>query len=333
MIVSRSFWFSSGPRQSSSLLFVWGLLSAGLTVGTGVAIGPHRCAAQDDYPALGFSLPASSVSPRNPASARRIAAEPTAAAPTTRTSKLRGAQVAAAETAMVPTAKGPLPLVQNASHLHVEPATITTSPPLASTPTAAPQLPVSRSPAAAPMHPYVPSRETAIVPQPAAPPPDFTGSRPPVGTSPPGLWLVSQFLGEHPGSSAPPPVDLALPAPTPDEPVDTSPSSPLPHPHRLASHQQINLQQPGQPQPDTIPTPPAIEPVPTQEPLVAPAAPLTDGPAARVEIVTGSPPANSYQPVLWPTYLESRLLPSYPPECQPICRPCRPPLPPCCPCR
>lgn len=340
MIVFRKVGFPRGERLLPAAL-AWSLLSAGLMIGADLTSGPQRCAAQDDhYPALGFSLPASSARASSRGSLPALA-QPAAAEPTTiRSGKLRGAQVAAAETSLEPAAGSPLPRVQTASHLLVEtpqriaaaPQAVAMDPPPALFPHAASQSFTAKSPADASFRPYVPDRQTTVVPQPATPPPDFTGSRPPVGTSPPGLWLVSQFLGERPDPSASPPADLAAPAPPPDDNVDHRPSihpssSQRPSPHRLASHQQPSAQQP-----DRVPAPPPIEPVPTQEPMVVPAAPLAGAEAARVEIVAGSPPATAYQPVLWPTYLECRLLPSCPPECQPICRPGRPPLPACGPC-
>jgi hypothetical protein len=272
-----------------------------IALGVLLSAWPHPLRAHEDsYPALGFTLPASSVQPVPPAmpgepgTFARHPLNPSA-------DKLRGVQVASTDAAFPPEAG-----VQ-----------------VAASQTAAAQLPISRTPSSAPQIPYTPPRQAAVVPQPAIPPPDFTGSRPPVGASPRGLWLVNQFLAELPVELPASPRPAGDPAATLAARTAAAANRPL-GPHRLASHQQ--------PSDPSAPSPPPLEPVPTQDPLIAPLPTPANEPAAQVEIVAGTPPANAYQPVLWPNYLEARLIPSFPPCCQPVCRPSRPPIPVWCPC-
>jgi hypothetical protein len=296
--------------------------SGSWTIAFGVLMSTwaHLLSAQEDpYPALGFTLPASSVqavaevTPGEPESLAKQRSSESAG-------RLRGVKVASTYPALAPLAAAESTVLQRAAHvqtdLHVARS------PAATLPAAAPQLPVIKAPNRTPPPPYTLHRQTDVVPQPAIPPPDFTGSRPPVGASPPGLWLVRQFLGELPvdlQSSSRPVAEPAAATAEQSGGVAIRPSSP----HRLASHQRAS--EPA--------APPPLEPVPTQEPLIAPVPPTSSEPPAIVEVVAGIPPAHSYQPVLWPNYLECRLIPSCPPACQPICRPCRPAIPACCPCR
>jgi hypothetical protein len=291
-----------------------------IAIGVVLSAWPHPLGAQEDhYPALGFTLPSSSVQAVSEGlrgEPKSLAKQPSSASP----GKLRGIKVASTFPAPTPLAAAEATVFQRAAHVQSD-LRVARSP-AAAPQAAAPQIPVIKSPNPTPQPPYTLHRQTDVVPQPAMPPPDFTGSRPPVGASPPGLWLVSQFLGELP-------VDLQTSSRPVEEPAATTaeqtgavairPSSS----HRLASHQRAS--EPA--------APPPIPPVPTQEPLIAPVPPTSNEPPAIVEIVAGTPPTNSYQPVLWPNYLEGRLIPSFPPACQPICRPCRPPIPACCPCR
>jgi hypothetical protein len=301
------------------------LVIAGFVLPVGLLAGSGQSRAREEhYPALGLTLPAS---PEAGSSGLPVSDVSPLRPNPNHSGKLRGVTVASTESQPSTTPRLE-PVVQSVAHAQYLPRSA--SPPTsraiaAQLPTA--KLPTTTTPAAASGTFYTPRHRAAVTSQPAVPPPAFTGSCPPLGTSPPGMWLVRQFWREVPesrptaedhstGPISPTVAAVHVATPTLGEDFKVPQDQQSPPHHRLASHQQTTSQ-PAPVEPESPSVPPVV---------VAPLPPVI------VENDTSLPAAVQYQPVLWPNYLECRLMPSCQPACRPVCRPCRPLIPTFCPC-